>query len=1270
MNRGWTALLVVMCAILSLSAALAQNYSPAVTYSTQLQPLGIARADFNEDGKADVVVTNAGSATLSLFLGNGDGTFGNALSIVVGTNPISVASGDFNGDGHQDLAVSLGSSQAVQVLFGNGNSTFQAPVSVPNPNIGHSSIGQIVTGDFNGDHKPDLAVATDLGIAIFTNNGAGGLSETAVVDPVANIANFVIADINRDGRADLLGTELSVDSAGNTAGNVFFALGNGDGTFQAPTPVTQFTGTPAGISVGDVNNDGLADIVFSNSGGVIGGGGGGGPICTPRICLPQDGPPPPPPITIPGEISVLLQQSNTTFSAASSLAGDRNPGEIILSDLNGDGSLDIVDASESTTTPALMVFHNQGNGSFSAPNVLVLPFGAAGLLSASLSNTVALDLAATLPTGNEMSVFVNQGANTLSLTSSENPANAGQPVTLSATVHPSFPSAISGSVIFADGANTLGTSPVSPSGLSTLNASFISAGNHPLTAVYSGSSILVGGSSATLSQKVNLATATVSLASSGTPTVFGQPVSFTITVTPSGPGIIPTGSINLLDGSTMILSGALDGSGKLVANTSSLSLGNHTLIAQYSGDSNYGAATSSSLSQTVNKSNAAVTLSSPINPSVFGQGLAFSVSVSASGGSGIPTGSVTLTESGVPIGSASLSSQGTASFENIILGAGSHSVTAAYTGDQNFGSGTSLAITQVVNKADSSTSLTGVPNPSTFGQSVQLTAVVTGAAGGVPSGTVTFIDGAIQLGSAALTNGKASLLIGTLGTGLHSITAAYGGNGNFNPSSASGTSGVSQNVGKSSTTATISASPNPSTFGQAVIVTAKVAAAGGGSGSPTGMLTFADGATSLGTGTVVGGIATISINSLATGSHGLVASYSGDANFSASQSNVQPQVVNKVSTMTALTSSMNPTTNASSIVLKANVTAATGLPSGVVALFDGAQQLATSQVDPSGRVNFSIANLSAGTHNFTATYGGDTNFAASLANLREEVVDSHAVVVLTSSANPQVVGSAVTFLAAVNPAVGGPANAGLVAFTDSGKVLASVPVANSVASLVTKSLSVGQHQITASFQAGSLPGAFDGISQALTQIINAVPVDGKNFTLNLQDSATTISAGQNFTTRITLTPTNGLTGPVTTACLGAPLGATCSITPDHASFDGRNPLDARLVITTTGGGAASFGGTHGPSNGPQPTRGPERGATALQFGIFPAALLGLVLLPGAKRKAGAFAACAMLALSLTGCGSDSGARGKIPTPSGSYTITVQAESGTLAHSRTFQLKVR
>jgi Bacterial Ig-like domain (group 3)/FG-GAP-like repeat len=1263
MKRKWTVLLVVLCSLLLLSPAFAQTYAPAVNYGTQLQSVGITYGDFNEDGKVDVLVTNAGASTLSLFLGNGHGALGNAISIAVGPNPISVVAADFNADGHLDVAVSLGNSQRFQVLFGVGNSTFLAPISILIPGAAHFTIGQLMVADFNLDGKPDLAVATDVGVAIFVNDGNGAFNETGIVNQNANIATFDINDVNGDRKPDIVGIESALDSNGDTAGKVFWASGNGDGTFQSVTQITQFTGTPAGIAVGDLNNDGLADIVISNSGGVIGGDGGGGGIgCTPRICPPVDGTPTPP-LNIPGEIQIFVQQSNAAFTLAGTLTSDKNPGTVILADLNGDQHLDVVEAS--SAAPALRIFSNQGNIAFSPQTVLTLPFIAANIISVSLTNASALDLAATLPSGNEISVFANQGANTLSLTSSVNPSNVGQMVTLTATVHPSFPNAISGSVIFADGPNTLGSSPVDASGVSTLATSFDVAGIHSLLAVYGGNSSLVGGSSARLSQQVKAGTASVTLTSSGNPTVFGQGVSFTITVTPSGSGPMPTGSVNLLDGASILSAGSLDGSGKLVLSTSSLSLGAHTLTAQYSGDSTYGPAASPAIIQTVNKSNAAVNLSSAINPSVFGQSVSFSVSVSASGGSGVPTGTVSLNDTGTVLASSTLDAAGSAAFSGIALSAGSHFLTAHYSGDQNFSSGLSAVITQVVNKAQSSTTLSSNPNPSAFGAAVQLTAIVAAITpgGGTPTGVVIFMDGPAQIGSGALVNGKAVLSVSSLAAGSHNITASYGGDSNFNASAVAGANSVTQNIDKSSSSITLSAAPNPSSFSQAVILTARVSGAAGG--PPTGIVSFSDGSSPLGSSSLSGGLAVISVTSLAVGSHNLVASYPGDSNVSASSSNIYMQIVNKESTALLLTSSMNPTTNASTIVLNVSATAPGGTPSGSITLFDGPQSVITSQLDVSGRAIFSLSSLAVGTHNFTVEYNGNSGFADAITVLKEVVLDSHSLVTLNTSTNPQTVGSPVTFTARVALALGGTATTGTVNFNDGRQVLASVPVKNSIASFTTKGLSAGQHQIVASYQVGRQAGPFDGVSAALLQTINAAPISKQDFTLRVRDSAATIRPGQSVMTVVTLTPLNGIAGPVRTVCLGVPLGASCNITPDVATFRGKLPLTARLTITTTGhefGSSGDENNRHWP-----PKRSPER---ALHAALATLPLFGLCLLPAVKRRGRGFAAVAIMALSLTGCGSDLGAIARPNTPHGVYTITVQAQSGQITHSQTIRLTVR
>ncbi|KJY40699.1 hypothetical protein VR41_14670, partial [Streptomyces sp. NRRL B-1568] len=187
---------------------------------------------------------------------------------------------------------------------------------------------------------------------------------------------------------------------------------------------------------------------------------------------------------------------------------------------------------------------------------------------------------------------------------------------------------------------------------------------------------------------------------------------------------------------------------------------------------------------------------------------------------------------------------------------GSHSLTATYNGDTNFTASTSPVDTQTVNQAATTTVLVSLPDPSVFGEAKTLTATVTATAPGVgiPTGTVDFFDGATLLGSAPLVGGVATLSVSTLSVGTHSLTATYNGDTNFTAS----TSPVdTQTVNEASTTTVLVSLPDPSVFGEPKVLTATVTASAPGVGIPTGTVSFFDGATLLGTGTLSGGVATL-----------------------------------------------------------------------------------------------------------------------------------------------------------------------------------------------------------------------------------------------------------------------------------------------------------------------------------------------------------------------------------------------------------------------------
>jgi YVTN family beta-propeller protein len=265
-------------------------------------------------------------------------------------------------------------------------------------------------------------------------------------------------------------------------------------------------------------------------------------------------------------------------------------------------------------------------------------------------------------------------------------------------------------------------------------------------------------------------------------------------------------------------------------------------------------------------------------------------------------------------------------------------------------------------------------NPSRFGQIVTFTATVTSAAAGTPTGTVTFKDGATSLGAVTLNaSGQASLSTTALSVGTHTITAVYGGSLNF----ATSTSGsLTQTVIRAPTNTTLASSSNPSASGQAVSFTATVSGAGG---LPTGTVTFLDGNTTIGSGTLnSSGQTTFSTSALTTGSHNIKAAYGGDVNFAGSNSGNLKQTVQSIITSTTLSSSLNPSSVGQAVTFTAQVTSSSSaIPTGTVTFKDSGKTLGTGTLNASGQASFTTSSLKKGSRKITAVYGGNATFPTS-----------------------------------------------------------------------------------------------------------------------------------------------------------------------------------------------------------------------------------------------------------------------------------------------------
>jgi len=370
------------------------QFNGAKTYLVGNTPNAVVAVDLNGDGKLDIAVANL-SGTLSVLLGNGDGSFQTANTFTAGTEIHSVTAADLNGDTKPDLIISdstLTSTQ-VGVLINNGDATF-GPVQML-PDITNAS--SFAVSDVDGDLNTDIVVG-DRGatvVHVFKGKGDGTFQSPLDFSPSGSPGTIHVADFNVDGRPD-----LAITTINGFGFNLW--LGNGDGTFQLPVFVS--TGIFPTISPGDLNQDGKTDVAAFSRG-----------IFNPNTFF-----------------TTRLGNGDGTFQPSKSI-GMASGRLSLLADFDGDRVPDVV----AEGAGSVFVWINHGDATFQAP--LSVPGGAtsAGIAAADLNGDGATDLIVTNPEQNTVSVLLNAGTqfslNTLTLSPSS--ISRGQSTTGTLTVN-------------------------------------------------------------------------------------------------------------------------------------------------------------------------------------------------------------------------------------------------------------------------------------------------------------------------------------------------------------------------------------------------------------------------------------------------------------------------------------------------------------------------------------------------------------------------------------------------------------------------------------------------------------------------------------------------------------------------------------------------------------------------------------------------------------------------------------------------------------------
>lgn len=367
----------------------------------------IVTADFNRDGKPDVVALNSNNV-LSILLGRGNSAFAVSKTIATlaansGTTAARMVAGDFNGDGNQDVLVMLSPGNLVKVFLGHGDGTFAGAVSIA---VGLTSAGDLAVGDFNGDDKADIVVANRTSVSVLLGKSSGIFNTPIVTKTSLSSARHLVlalGDVNRDSHLDiaandtfggsqvLLGTgsehfnhdgylDVAIAATGNILNDngdtqpyaqVFF--GDGKGHFPAAGPALVLSSNF--LAAGDFNGDGNADLASLDGSAfeiLIGKGDGtfappvtygvgANPVFVLKRDLNGDGKMDVIVVNRDGnDVSVLLGKGDGTFLPQKTFAAGKAPVSVVVGDFNRDGKIDIAVAGST----GVSVLLGNGNGTF------------------------------------------------------------------------------------------------------------------------------------------------------------------------------------------------------------------------------------------------------------------------------------------------------------------------------------------------------------------------------------------------------------------------------------------------------------------------------------------------------------------------------------------------------------------------------------------------------------------------------------------------------------------------------------------------------------------------------------------------------------------------------------------------------------------------------------------------------------------------------------------------------------------------------------------